>query len=117
MQQWEAARAVEFERLLNLHECDYWHCTIAQRSQAGFPDYVVLGKGWHSFVELKARNLETNRRGKLSPAQLRYKTAIEAAGAEYRYFTLPDDWDEVDLWLNNKTRKDIWGKGRTAVLS
>jgi len=98
-----------WEQLLNLHRCDYWHCTVAQRSQAGFPDYVVLGEGWLAFVELKARSLTTNRAGKVSPAQLRYKQAIETAGAEWVIFLLPDEWHDIDVWLNAKTGKGIWG--------
>ena len=106
---WEAEQAVQFERLLSLHQLDYWHCTVAQRSQAGFPDYVVFGKNWMGFAELKAVNPETGRRGKVSAAQLRYKESIEAAGAEWRLFCLPDDWGEVDTWLNAHTDKPIWG--------
>ena len=111
-QQHEAARAVEFERLLNLHGLDYWHCTVAMRSQPGFPDYAIFGDGWHAFCELKARNPENNRKGRLSPGQERYKAAIEASGAEYRWFLLPDDWDAVDEWLNDHTGKDIWQSPR-----
>lgn len=101
-----------WEALLNLHRLDYWHCTVAQRSQAGWPDYVVFGVRWLAFVELKARSVTTGRRGRLKVAQERYKASIEAAGGEYRVFTLPDEWDEVDEWLNGHTNRGIWGTWR-----
>lgn len=91
-----------WEELLRLHRLDFWHCTVAQRSQAGWPDYVVMGDGWLAFVELKATR-QNGTRGKLSPAQRRYKDAIEGAGAEYQVFLLPDQWDDVDLWLGSHT--------------
>lgn len=68
-----------------------------------------MGEGWLAFVELKARSLTTNRAGKVSPAQLRYKQSIETAGAEWVSFLLPDEWHDVDVWLNAKTDKGIWG--------
>ena len=110
--QWEAEQAKQFEALLQLHHLDHWHCTVAMRSQPGFPDYAIFGDGWHAFCELKARNPENNRKGRLSPGQERYKAAIEASGAEYRWFLLPDDWDAVDEWLNDHTGKDIWQSPR-----
>lgn len=105
----EATYSRTFEELLRLHRCDWWHNYNAQRSQPGWPDYTIFGDGWHAWVELKARSTATNRRGKLSQGQLRYKETIEAGGGEWRSFTLPDDWDEVDEWLNNRTGKEIWG--------
>lgn len=96
-----------WEQLLSLHGCDFWHCTVAQRSQAGFPDYCVFGVGWCAFVELKARNPITGRAGKVSVAQLRYKASIEASGNEWITFLLPDDWRAVGDWLSAKTGKFI----------
>lgn len=105
--QWESEQAKTFEQLLGLHRLDFWHCTVAQRSQPGWPDYVIFGDKWMGFVELKARNQITGRRGKLSTGQYRYKDSIEAAGGEWRVFTLPDDWDWVDAWLNGHTGRQI----------
>lgn len=96
-----------WERLLDLHRLDYWHCTVAQRSQPGWPDYVVFGQGWHAFVELKAVSATTGRRGKLSPAQERYKATVEAAGGEWCTWTLPTDWPDVDAWLAERTGKQL----------
>ncbi len=97
-----------WEHLLQLHRLEFWHCRVAQQSQPGWPDYVVLGQGWHAFVELKAVRVSGSR-GKLSEGQRRYKAAIETAGAEYRVFVLPDDWADVDEWLCSKTGLEIRG--------
>ena len=107
----EAEVAVAFERLLNLHRLDYWHPYTAQRSQPGFPDYAVFGDGWIGFVELKARSTTTGRMGKVSDAQERYKASIEAGGGEWRVFKLPDEWHDVDVYLNGHTGKGIWDSG------
>ncbi len=107
MVQTETGYYPAWEDELRLFGCDFWHPTISQRSQPGWPDYVVLGEGWHAFVELKARSLATNRRGKVSAAQYRYRDSIEAAGGEWKTFTLPDDWADVDDWLNEKTGKGL----------
>lgn len=101
-----------FEQLLHLHGIDFWHNTIAQRSQPGWPDFTVFGDGWHAWVELKARNLVSGRVGRVSKEQERWRDTIRAGGGEWLLFTLPDDWDRVDDWLNEKTHKNIWGVGR-----
>ena len=67
---------------------------------------MVFGLGWLAFVELKARRAD-GRAGKVSGAQERYKSSIEAAGGEWKTFLLPDQWGEVDLWLNARTGHDI----------
>lgn len=101
----------QLENLMQLHRLEYWHCTIAQRSQPGWPDYVVMGDGWLAFLELKARSSLTNRRGKVSDAQRRYQAAIERGGGEWVTFCLPDDWDELHIWLNGHTDRGIWEFG------
>lgn len=100
-----------WEQLLGLHRLDYWHCNQTQRSQPGWPDYAVFGEGWLAFVELKARRVDGSR-GKVSVAQERYKKAIEVAGGEWRTFLLPDQWPDVDAWLNERTGHDIHSDGR-----
>ena len=110
--QWEAAYARSLEDLLQLHRLDFWHCTVSQRSQPGFPDYAIFGDGWLAFLELKARAGKTKKAGTVSVAQERYKAAIERAGGEWRTFLLPDDWGDVDVWLNSKTGRGIWESGR-----
>jgi len=103
----EKTQAVAFEQLLGLHRLDYWHCTVAQRSQAGFPDYVIFGTGWLGFVELKARSRTTGKAGKVSAAQYRYKEAIEKAGGDWRTFLWPDEMDETNAWLKARTHRDV----------
>ena len=101
-----------WEALLRLHGLDFWHCTVAQRSQPGWPDYAVFGIGWHAFVELKATSITTGRRGKVSAAQERWQDTIQLAGCEWISFLLPDDWNDVDDWLNGHTGKAIRGTWR-----
>lgn len=103
----EKLQAVEFEKLLRWHRCDFWHCTVAQRSQAGFPDYVIFGDGWLAFVELKARSRVTGRAGKVSTFQERYKASIEAAGGEWRTWLWPDEMEETNAWLRAKTGREV----------
>lgn len=98
-----------WEQLLNLHRLDYWHCRVAQASQPGWPDYCVMGDGWLAFVELKARIPVSGKAGKLSPAQMRYRASLEAAGAEYKLFTLPGDWPAVEDWLTGHTGRVVQG--------
>ena len=99
-----------FEDLLRAHRLEWWHNTVAQRSQPGWPDYSVFGDGWLAFVELKARQV-SGRAGKVSEAQRRYQRAIERAGGEWKSFLLPDQWHDVDIWLNGHTGRDIWEHG------
>lgn len=110
-----------FEALLALHKLDYWHNTISYASLssgyklstvAGWPDYTIFGDGWHAWVELKARSPVTNRRGKVSLEQRRYQTSIERSGGEWVSFCLPDDYPELDAWLNARTGHDIHSDGR-----
>lgn len=103
----EKLQSVEFEKLLRWHRLDWWHCTVAQRSQAGFPDYVIFGTGWLGFVELKARSRTTGKAGKVSPAQERYKAAIEKAGGEWRTFLWPDQMEETNDWLRARTHIEV----------
>lgn len=101
--QYEAEQSRAFEGLLRLHRLRWWHCTVSQYSQPGWPDYVVLGDGWHAFVELKAWDDLKKRRGKLSSAQISYQDDIVLAGGEYRVFVLPDDMVDANLWLRTHT--------------
>lgn len=103
----EKAYSRAFEETLALHRLDWWHCTVAQRSQPGWPDYAVFGDGWLGFVELKARNPISGRAGKVDAGQRRYQASIEAAGGEWRTFLLPDHWQALDEWLNGHTGRNI----------
>ena len=111
----EEAAYKTLEDLWRLHRLEWWHCTVAQRSQAGWPDYTIFGDGWHAWVELKARSPLTKRPGKVSDGQRRYQRSIEQSGGEWRTFCLPDDWDKCDSWLNDRTGHDIHTDGRLRV--
>jgi hypothetical protein len=93
-----------WEQTLNLHRLDFWHCYNPMfAKESGWPDYVVFGRKWLAFVELKARSIHTGRIGKLSVEQQRYKASVEAAGAEWQTFVFPDDWKSIDAWLEGKS--------------
>lgn len=103
-----------FERTLLKHDCWFFHpktsnYTRRHRGQKGYPDYTVFGVGWVAWVELKATSLATGKDGRLAAEQRTYKDFIERAGQEHIVFTLPRDWHAIDVWLNEKTGKDIWG--------
>lgn len=106
-EQAEAKQAREFEKLLMWHRCDFWHCTVAQASQPGYPDYTIFGDGWHAWVELKARAEGSRRAGVVSVTQRRYKASIEASGGEWRSFLWPDQMKETNDWLNAKTGRGV----------
>lgn len=112
MVQWELLTYPTFEKTLRLHRLDFWHCVTAQTSQPGWPDFAVFGNGWHAFVELKARSGTTNRPGKLRTDQERWRDTIRDADGEWHEFLLPDQWHDVDVWLNGHTGKNIWGTWR-----
>ena len=108
-QRWQAEKEqmVAFEQLLFLHRVTFWHDYDARRSKKGWPDYALFGEGWHAFVELKATSPTTGRRGKVTAEQWQWKTIIEQGGAEWRTFTLPDDLDDVNDWLREKTGREV----------
>ena len=109
-----------FEAMLGLHDCDFFHPTTShftrrRKGQKGWADYVVLGLGWHAFVELKAVSLATGRAGKLAPEQERYRAAIIQGNGEYRSFLLPNEWGDVEDWLNDHTGKGLRGTWRLSA--
>ena len=93
--------------LFYLHRVDWRHIDAPMSSvgslKSGEPDYLLLGDGWLAFLELKARNLETNRPGSMSAAQHSFHAKLKRAGAEVWTATLPDDLQAVNLWLREKT--------------
>lgn len=66
-------------RLLGYHTHD------SRRSEAGFPDWTIVGPGGLLFRELKTRH------GVLTSAQSRWRYALEAASADYAV------WRPADL--------------------
>lgn len=111
--QWEAQQATALEGtptslgLFQLHHVDYLHLSAPMRDtgtlKAGHPDYLLIGKDWLAFLEIKARNLTTGRIGRLSAAQHVFHAKLQAAGAEVWTAWLPDDLKQVNDWLAAKT--------------
>ena len=63
---------------------------------AGFPDLVLVGPGREPlFVELKTA------KGQLSPLQKKWKSSLEASGADYRLWR-PDDWPEIEQTMRRR---------------
>lgn len=111
--QHEAAQALALEGtpdrlgLFQLHKIDWLHISTPQRDKgtlsAGHPDYLLIGQGWLGFLEIKARNPETGRLGRMSAAQHAFHAKLRAAGAEVWTAYLPDDLQLVNSWLRDKT--------------
>ena len=93
--------------LFYLHRVDWVHFETVKDSKgtlkSGFPDYFIVGKGWTAYLEIKARNPENNRAGKLSTFQEDFHSLLRAAGHDVMTATLPEDLQKVNLWLREKT--------------
>lgn len=61
--------------LVKLYRLDGYHTHNSQRSQPGFPDWVIVGKRI-MFRELKSPD------GAMRPAQIRWLYGLRAAGAD-----------------------------------
>ena len=92
--------------LFDLHKVDWLHISTPQRDKgtlrAGHPDYLLLGDGWHAFLEIKARD-DKGRMGRTRANQYAFHRKLQRAGAEVWIAHLPDDLDDVNLWLRVKT--------------
>ena len=62
-----------------------YHTFDSRRSNEGFPDLVLVGRGRVLFVELKSE------KGQLSPSQLDWYAGLLDIGAEV-YVWRPKDW-------------------------
>jgi hypothetical protein len=71
----------------------FFHDGFSRRSEAGFPDLVLVRDGRLLFRELKTAT------GTLSEAQRRWIAALELAGADVRVWR-PGDWDEIEATLH-----------------
>lgn len=70
-----------------------WHCTVAQRSDAGFFDRVFLRPG-HAFVAELKRRYADGTANSTSREQDEYIYAAIEAGWDVRVWTYPDDaWE------------------------
>jgi hypothetical protein len=111
--QWEQEQATSLEGtkdtlgLFDLHKVDWLHCVTPRTDKgslrAGFPDYFLLGRDWGAFLEIKARNKENGRIGKLSPEQIVFHERLRRSGFDVMHALLPDDYQAVNLWLREKT--------------
>lgn len=84
-----------------MHIADSRRCTGSLRR--GCPDYLIVGDGWKSWLEIKARNLETGRLGRKDSFQDTFHAKLTAAGDEVWTAYLPDDMKKLAAWLEAKT--------------
>lgn len=71
-----------------------YHTYDSRRSQAGFPDLVLVRGGRLVFAELKTA------KGPVRPAQQRWLKELEASGVE-AFIWRPKDWEEIEQLLTN----------------
>ena len=70
-----------------------YHTYDSRRSEAGFPDLAMTRGGRVVFAEIKSD------KGKVSPAQREWLTALASCpGVEVKVWR-PGDWDEIELTL------------------
>ena len=111
--QWEKLHATSLEGgderlgLFYLHRVDWLHVEMPIRDKGtlkeGLPDYLLIGKDWLAFLEIKGRNMITKRMGGMRANQYTFHDKLRAAGAEVWTAYLPDDLQAVNLWLRAKT--------------
>ena len=93
--------------LFSLHKVDWLHISTPQRDKgtlsSGHPDYLLIGKDWLAFLEIKARNPKTGRMGSMRASQYTFHDKLRAAHAEVLTAYLPDDLDILNQWLQAKT--------------
>ncbi len=81
----------------------FYHTYDARRSQAGFPDLVLVHPGQRRvvFAELK------RAKGKVRPAQTAWLADLQAAGQE-AYLWRPDDWHfgRIEEILRERPREE-----------
>ena len=82
----------QIEVALNLKQWEYYHvyeqANYARRSTKGFPDYLCFRVPKVLAIEVKSET------GKLSKAQLNWKTIFELCGIPY-YILRPSTWDSI----------------------
>lgn len=103
--------------LFDLHRVDWFHNEQPQRDRGtlkeGVPDYLIIGKGWKVWLEIKANvptNKETGQKrytGSLSPGQRKFHALLEQAGDEVWTAWLPDDLKELNEKLEALTGRSV----------
>ena len=94
--------------LFDLHKVDWLHCVTPRTDKgslrAGFPDYLLLGKDWMAFLEIKHGRVPGAKGiGRLDPSQIAFHGRLRAAGQEVLTAWLPEDLQAVNAWLFQKT--------------
>lgn len=74
-----------------------YHTFDSRRSDPGFPDLVIVGRGGVIFAELKSA------KGKVTFAQQDWLTRLAKAG-QRTYLWRPEDFDEVQRVLNSLSK-------------
>ena len=85
----EAAFQRRVVKLAIANGWEVYHTFDPRRSAFGYPDLTLARAGVHHHWELKSMT------GKLSPAQLKWATAL---GGSWRCFR-PADWEEIERTL------------------
>jgi hypothetical protein len=81
-------------RLAKRHNWLAWHCVIARKSEAGFPDLVLVRGGRVIFAELKTDS------GQLDAPQETWREALAAVGGNVSYYLWrPADWSSIETVL------------------
>lgn len=85
--------------------CDYlglfwYHNPDSRRSNAGFPDLVILGDHHLIFAELKTD------RGKVTVEQARWMIRMERAG-EVAFVWRPAQWPTIEAYLKSMARGKV----------
>ena len=75
-----------------------YHTHDARRSEPGFPDLAMTRGGRVVFAELKSD------KGKVSPAQREWLTALASCPGVEVFVWRPADWDEIERTLTLKAR-------------
>jgi hypothetical protein len=97
--QWQQ-RITDFCDILRLL---WYHNPDSRRSNAGFPDLVIVGVRGMLYAELKAEN------GRVTAKQRTWHEALENAGAEVHVWR-PSHWREVEQRLLEIAGKRISGR-------
>lgn len=94
--------------LFDLHKVDWLHCVTPRTDKgslkAGFPDYLILGKDFLAFLEIKHGKLPGVKGiGSLSQSQRDFHARLHAAKQDVMVAWLPEDLQAVNLWLRGYT--------------